>query len=105
MASAETDSTPWRDEETLRHLYWDEEMTLMEVADELGVTRPTIYQWMEKHGIDRRMGRPETESEVSATTVTMTGDARDHAREVKNKLDLTWPEFLRRAADELDPDT
>jgi len=45
---------PWRDEDTLRRLYWDEGKSLHEVGDELDCNFATVAKWMEKHGIERR---------------------------------------------------
>jgi transposase-like protein len=47
-------NTDHRDKDVLRTLYWDEQLTMAEIADRLGVCRNTIYNWMEKHDIERR---------------------------------------------------
>ena len=54
------------DAETLRRLYWDENLTLSEVADKVGFrNRESIHFWMRKYGIPRRnrsearIGRPK----------------------------------------------
>jgi hypothetical protein len=39
------------------------------------------------------------------TSVNITPAVRDKARVTKAKLDVTWPEFIELAAEELDPDT
>jgi len=44
---------PWRNPDKLRQLYHAENMSLREVADELGCSRHAVQTWMEKHGIDR----------------------------------------------------
>ena len=41
------------DAETLRRLYWDEELSLSEIGDLSGVNQSTVHYWMEKHDIDR----------------------------------------------------
>ena len=46
--------SPWQDPEILEELYWDEGMTIAEVADELGCSDTTVARWMEKNGIERR---------------------------------------------------
>lgn len=51
---------PWRDEETLRELYWDEEMSAKEMAEEWGCAKSTVNRWMEKHDIPRR-SQPEAQ--------------------------------------------
>lgn len=44
---------PW-----LREKYVDERMTVRDIAEDRGVTHPTVLRWMDRHGIDRR-GRGE----------------------------------------------
>jgi hypothetical protein len=44
----------YRDGETLRELYHDEEMTIPEIADEFGVADSTIFRWIERNGIETR---------------------------------------------------
>ncbi|RMB25397.1 hypothetical protein [Haloplanus aerogenes] len=46
------------------------------------------------------MGNPE-----GYTTIRAHRDARDEARHIKSRLDLSWNEFLQQAADALDPDS
>lgn len=48
------DDKSYRDAETLRRLYTDKEMSMSEVANELGVCENTVYNWMERHDIERR---------------------------------------------------
>lgn len=53
--SCPTADAPWRDEETLRELYWDEGLSTVEIAKELDVgSGSTISRQLEKHGIDTR---------------------------------------------------
>lgn len=44
---------PWRDEETLRELYIEQDLTSYEVADRLDCSRPTINKWVNRYGIDK----------------------------------------------------
>lgn len=44
----------WKNQETLRKLYWDEGLTTAEVGKKLGCSRQTIHKWMNRHGIERR---------------------------------------------------
>jgi hypothetical protein len=37
------------------------------------------------------------------TTIKAYREVRNEARRIKEQLDLSWNEFLRQAADELDP--
>jgi len=49
---------PWRDAETLRWAYTANERSSVQAAKTLGVSRSTVTNWMEKHGIDRRERGP-----------------------------------------------
>jgi uncharacterized protein YjcR len=51
---------PWHDEETLRELYVESEMTMDEVASELGCGRQAIEVWIHRHDIETRSYNPET---------------------------------------------
>lgn len=56
MSATEEQSTdaPWRDEETLRRMYWEEEKSSQAIADELGCSYGAVLRWMEKYDIPRR---------------------------------------------------
>lgn len=43
----------WRDEEKLREMYIEQDMTGPEIADALDCTPGTIYRWMNKFDIER----------------------------------------------------
>lgn len=51
---------PWHDEETLRELYVESELTMDEVASELGCSRQAIEEWVHRHDIETRSYNPET---------------------------------------------
>lgn len=44
----------YKDAETLRQMYHNEEMTQKEIAETLGTTQSTIHYWMKKHNIKSR---------------------------------------------------
>jgi DNA-binding MarR family transcriptional regulator len=46
--------TPWRDEDTLRELYLDEELTTYEIGDRLGCQDTTVARWLRNYGIEVR---------------------------------------------------
>lgn len=57
MTDLDTDgneSVDYRDAETLRRLYWDKELSTVQIGELADVTPGTISEWMERHGIDRR---------------------------------------------------
>jgi len=48
------ENEPWHDGGRLHQLYWEEEMTVVEVGEELGCEASTVVKWMERFGISRR---------------------------------------------------
>jgi len=44
----------WRDEETLRELYWDKQMSPYDIAEELGCAARTVYNWLDRLDIEQR---------------------------------------------------
>lgn len=56
----DSESPPWRDPTILTQLYWDQEMSLRETADELGCSKDTVRKWMKRFDIDLRPPNSET---------------------------------------------
>jgi len=46
------DTTPWRDEERLRKLYVEKDLTQQEIADQMGCDKKTISNWLDKYDIE-----------------------------------------------------
>lgn len=46
--------TPWRDESLLQELYWEQNLSTNEIADELGCHQRTVWKWMDRFEIPRR---------------------------------------------------
>lgn len=46
------DTTPWRDEQRLRELYVEKDLTQQEIADQMGCDKKTISNWLDKYDID-----------------------------------------------------
>lgn len=44
----------YRSKETLRQMYYEDEMTIQEMADEFGCTKTTVCYWMDKYDMQRR---------------------------------------------------
>lgn len=81
--------SPWRDKETLERLYHGEGMTQTEVADELGCTKNTIINWMEKHGVrtmDVGGGDPDAPHKDEDTLRWMYEDQRMNTYEMADEL-------------------
>lgn len=52
---SEPNSThPWQDEQTLRELYVEQEMSTYEIADKLGCHASTVSNWLHKYDIETR---------------------------------------------------
>lgn len=47
-------TNPWEDEEKLRALYVDEQMSIPDIADKWDCGTTTVEQWLDKHSIDKR---------------------------------------------------
>lgn len=43
----------YKDPQVLRALYWEEDLTLQQIADRYGVHERTIWEWFERYNIDR----------------------------------------------------
>lgn len=52
---------PYHDEDTLRELYWGENMTTVEIGHKFGCSGQTIHKWMGKCNIPTRKGGEPTE--------------------------------------------
>jgi len=50
----ESESKPWRNEDTLRHLHHDSEMSMSEMGEELGCTASTVKRWLKRNDIEIR---------------------------------------------------
>jgi hypothetical protein len=59
-----TEQRPYRTEQWLRRKYEGEGLTIEGVAAEAGVTHTTIIDWMDRHGIEREVGRHGTADEA-----------------------------------------
>jgi len=46
--------SPWRDKEILEDMYYNQRMSLSEIASELGCGDEDVRRWMEKYDLDRR---------------------------------------------------
>jgi len=58
LARLECDRHPWRDPDTLIRLYYDEELTQAEIADELGCKQKAVSRWMRRYDIAPGRGQP-----------------------------------------------
>ena len=60
-----TKPEPWRDEEVLRRLYLEQQLTMAEVAETLQCCRQAVEEWMHRHGIETRSRNPERPAELT----------------------------------------
>lgn len=56
-----TDEHPWRDEDRLREMYHEQQMSQRAIGHELGCSPRTIRSWMDKFGIDPRSTKEAVE--------------------------------------------
>lgn len=45
---------PWHEKKWLRNRYWKDDMSIRQIAEVYDLSNVTIYEWMEKHNIERR---------------------------------------------------
>lgn len=66
-SEARDDGTPdaYKDEQTLRSLYWDDGLTCAEIADEYDTTSLTVSRWLNRHGIETRPSHGTGKEDVS----------------------------------------
>ncbi|NEU59003.1 helix-turn-helix domain-containing protein [Halorussus sp. MSC15.2] len=60
-----TKPEPWRDEEVLRRLYVEQQLTMAEVADTLQCSREAVEEWIHRHGIGTRSRNPDVPEELT----------------------------------------
>lgn len=60
-----TKPEPWRDEEVLRRLYLEQQLTMAEVAETLQCSRQAVEEWIHRHGIETRSRNPERPAELT----------------------------------------
>lgn len=89
--------------ETLRTLYWDEEMSLQEVGHKLGVSKEAVRYQMQKHGIERRRSA-NGETIVPLYYDQHTGE-KYWQHEYKTEKDKIGVHRLVAVADGADPNT
>lgn len=102
----ETKDGPWQDEETLRRLYHDEELSERRVADRLGCSKALVRNWMDKLGVERRDQaealREAHRVEYAGYGITPKGYKRWHAYH-EGDVDYVQVHQLAAIADGADP--
>jgi len=68
---------PWRDEETLRRLYIQQDMTIETIADKLGCSGSTIGNWLTRHGIETRNRESQWSEQGLIAAVQLAADWSD----------------------------
>jgi len=70
--------------ETLVELYYNQELSMAEIAKKLGISNSNVYYWMSKHGIPRR-----TQSEATYVKRNPNGDPfKIHELKTKEDFEL-----------------
>lgn len=83
---------PHKDEDTMRELYVDEQMSIPEIAEELDAGTTTIETWLDKHGIDTRDrgGKPDDAAYKDPELLEELYVRKDLSRkEIAKRLDCT----------------
>jgi len=60
-ASTHEQSGPWRDREVMVELYKEQDLSIKQVADELGTAQGTVQSWLNKHDIETRESYKQTD--------------------------------------------
>lgn len=83
--------------EILEHLYWEMELTIPEVADELGCGPSTIHRKLDKYGIETREGGFPDEPHNKLSYVPLAIDRQGYER-WDNQTDGYWVSVHRLLA-------
>ena len=86
------------DEETLRRMYWEDEMTQKEIGKKFSVSRGTVSNWMLAAGIETRTGGKES-SELEHP-IRLSKGTRSLLREYAGGREVTYDEALREVLPE-----
>lgn len=105
----------YKDEDVLRELYIEQDLSMVEVADELDCATTTVSDWVNKFGFDTGRLTDSQRSDISLTSRqhslikgTLMGDGCVNRRNDDNKnpqyrIVMKNEEFIRWLADELQP--
>jgi len=66
--------SPWRNEETLRRMYIEKEMSLTDMADELGCSGATVSNWLTKYNITQPKQHDESNNAATPESRTIAAD-------------------------------
>lgn len=80
MSSQRRGSKAYQDEETLYRLYWDEGLSVSNIAGRMNTANSTILYWMDRHGIPRR---EQAEATRAVMRENYNIDAASEARRVE----------------------
>ena len=99
---------PWHSESVLRELYAEREMTIQEVANELGCHWLTVRDWLDTHGIPTRSRNPEAPAELldSGALRALYNEEELSTYEIADRLDCaasTVHDYLREHGIETRP--
>jgi len=69
--------SPYKDREWLSNKYYEEDVSVPEIADECDVKSQTIYYWMDKFGLERDATKWGHKSRVERATLYLTRDGHE----------------------------
>jgi transposase-like protein len=82
---------PYHDEDWLRELYIDQNLTLQEISDRVGCSKDTIWRWKNKHGLQKpwkdedKLRQKYVNEELSMREIAEEWGC--NAQTIKNRLD------------------
>ena len=92
MSSTDKDDKPWQDEQTLRELYVEQDMSSREVAEELGCSKTPILTWLGEFGIEKDTSTHDmtpAELEDEDTLRRLYVERELTTREIASKIDCS----------------
>jgi transposase len=99
--SRKPEENPWSDEELMRQLYVDEQMSIQEVADHLDCHRSTIKEWLCKHDIEIRESSFYDGKECSSNSLNNSNRPWEDTELLKEKY-VEQGKGMKQIADEWD---
>lgn len=81
------DDARYTDPEWLESMYWGREMSMAEIAEEVGLSRSGVRYWMEKLGVERRDQERAASVAVAEGNRVSEGELRADVRRVARELD------------------
>lgn len=86
--------TPWRDRETFKRMYYDDSLTLDDIADLLGCSTWTVNSWVHRHGLKKRQANFDEWKDPDRLHALYWGDGLSSG-EIAERAGCTQPTVIR----------